>query len=277
MGMTRRGRARSIALNAGVAALALAVLAPLAWMVSVSLMAAGEASRVPASILPAHPALTHYRKLFADYAIGVPLLNSVLISALGTAAGLALTVPAGYAFARLRFRGRAAGFRLLIALLVVPAQVTFLPLFLLLKPAGLVNSYAGAVSPWLAGIFGVLYIRQAALAMPQEMLDAARVDGASEWQVFARVVMPVMRPAIATLVLSFFLGVWNDFLWPLIVLSDSRLSTLQLALASLSLEHSQDAELMMAGSVVTTLPVLLVFLAVQRHYIEGVLGGSVKG
>ena len=199
------------------------------------------------------------------------------VSLLGTALGLALTVPAGYAFARLRFPGRLAGARLLIALLVVPVQVTFLPLFLLLKYAGLVNSYAGAVAPWLAGIFGVLYIRQAALAIPQDMLDAARVDGASEWQIFVRVVAPVLRPAIATLVLSFFLGVWNDFLWPLIVLSDARLATLQVALASLSLEHAQDAELMMAGSMVTTLPVLVVFLAVQRHYVQGVMGGSVKG
>lgn len=265
------------ALNAAVAALALAVLAPIVWMVSVSLMADGEASRVPAPLLPMHPALTQYRKLFLDYDVGRPLLNSVAVSALGTALGLALTVPAGYAFARLRFRGRVAGARLLIALLVVPVQVTFLPLFLLLKQVGLVNSYAGAIAPWLAGIFGVLYIRQAALAIPQDMLDAARVDGASEWQIFVRVVAPVMRPAIATLVLSFFLGVWNDFLWPLIVLSDARLATLQVALAALSLEHAQDAELMMAGSVVTTLPVLVVFLAVQRHYIQGVLGGSVKG
>jgi multiple sugar transport system permease protein len=260
------------------AALASAVtLVPLAWMISVSLMASGEASRSPAPFLPAHATLAQYRALFSDYAIGRPLLNSALVSAVATVLGLCLMVPAGYAFARLRFRGREALVRGLVALLVVPGQVAMLPLFLLLRQAGLVNSYAGAIAPWLAGVFGVLYVRQAALSLPDEMLDAARIDGATEWQVFTRVVEPVLRPVTVTLALFTFLGVWNDFLWPLIVLSDDRLYTLPVALATLSREHAQDAELMMAGSVVTTLPVLAIFLAVQRQYIAGVLGGSIKG
>jgi multiple sugar transport system permease protein len=260
-----------------LALLSLLVLAPIGWMVAVSLMPMGASARVPAPWWPDHPTLANYRALFADYAVGRPLLNSVVVSAIGTAAGLALMVPAGYAFAKLRFAGRERLLASLVALLVVPTQVAMLPLFLLLKSVGLVNSYAGAVAPWLAGLYGVLFVRQAALSIPDDMLDAGRIDGAGEGQLFRLVALPLLRPVVATLALATFLGVWNDFLWPLVVLTDDRLYTLPVALASLSREHAQDAELMMAGSVVTVLPVLILYLLLQRHYIGGVLGGGVKG
>ena len=270
-------RARILLVNGALLLLALAALAPLAWMVSVSLMAKNEAAQAPAPIVPAVATLAQYRSLFRDYAIARPMLNSVLVALLATASSLIFTVPAGYAFAKLRFRGREALLRLLVALLVVPGQVAMLPLFLLLKQVHLVNSYAGVVAPWLAGIFGVLFVRQAALSIPDEMLDAARVDGAGEAQIFRFVVAPLLRPITVSLALFTFLGSWNDFLWPLIVLSDQQLYTLPVALASLSREHIQDAELMMAGAVVTTVPVLLVFLPLQRFYIGGLLGGAIKG
>lgn len=269
--------ARGLLVNGALALLAVLVLLPLGWMLSVSLMSDGESARAPAPLLPAVPTLEHYRLLFSDYGIGRPMLNSLLVALLATGSSLLLMVPAGYAFAKLRFRGREALLRSLLALLVVPGQVAMLPLFLLLKQVGLVNSYAGAVTPWLAGIFGVLFVRQAALSIPDEMLNAARIDGAGEWQIFRFIVEPLLRPVTVTLALFTFLGSWNDFLWPLIVLSDQQLYTLPVALAALSREHVQDAELMMAGAVVTTLPVLLVFLPLQRFYIGGVLGGAIKG
>ena len=131
--------------------------------------------------------------------------------------------------------------------------------------------------PWLAGIFGIFLVRQYALSVPDEMIEAGRVDGASEWQIFLRIVLPILRPVLVTLALFVFLGSWNDFIWPLIVLSDQSLYTLPVALAALSREHVQDNELMMAGSVVTTLPVLILFLALQRYYLSGLTAGSVKG
>jgi multiple sugar transport system permease protein len=131
--------------------------------------------------------------------------------------------------------------------------------------------------PALATIFGIALVRQYALSIPDEMLEAARVDGASEFGIFARIVVPMLRPILATLATFTFLGTWNDFMWPLIVLSDDNLYTLPVALASLSQEHVQDSELMMAGAVVTILPVLLLFLVLQRQYLEGLLAGSVKG
>jgi len=155
--------------------------------------------------------------------------------------------------------------------------VAMMPLFLMLKEMGLVNSYGGIVVPAMAGIFGIYLVRQYARTIPDELIEAARVDGAGELRIFATVVVPLLRPVLASLAVFTFLGSWNDFMWPLIVLTDEELQTLPVALASLSREHVQDNELMMAGSVVTVLPVLVLFLLLQRHYIQGLLLGGVKG
>src|SRR5262249_29824285 len=152
-----------------------------------------------------------------------------------------------------------------------------MPLFLLLNHMGLVNTYGGVVVPAMAGIFGIYLVRQYALSIPDELLEAARMDGAGEFRIFAIIVVPLLRPVLSALAVFTFLGCWNDFMWPLIVLTDDELQTLPVALASLSREHVQDNEMMMAGSVVTVLPVLVLFLALQKHYVQGLLMGSVKG
>ena len=268
---------RAILLNVLVAVIALVVVFPLAWMLSVSFMSTGEAANFPPPLLPKQWTLEHYRDLFVTQGMGRYMLNSLGLATLATVLALAFTVPAGYAFAKLRFRGRDRIFQLLIGALVIPAQIGTLPLFLMLKSVGLVNTWPGALVPWLASIFGIFLIRQYALSIPEEMLEAARVDGATEGQIFRRVVLPTMTPILVTLALFVFLGSWNDFLWPLIILTDQSNYTLPVALAALSREHVQDIELMMAGAVVTVAPVLILFLALQRFYIRGMLAGSVKG
>lgn len=268
---------KAILLNLAVAFIALLVLFPLAWMVSVSFMSTGEAAVFPPPLLPKTWTLEHYRDLFLTQGMGRYLWNSFALASMATGLALAFTVPAGYAFAKLAFRGRDRVFKLLVAALVVPAQIGTLPLFLMLKQMGLVNTYAGALVPWLASIFGLFLVRQYALSIPDEMLEAARIDGASEGQIFRRVVLPTLQPIIVTLALFVFLGSWNDFLWPLIILTDQSNYTLPVALAALSREHVQDIEMMMAGAVITVAPVLILFLALQRYYIRGMLAGSVKG
>jgi multiple sugar transport system permease protein len=265
------------AVNGALALVAALTLVPLAWMVSASFMAPGEASSFPPPMLPAAATLANYRLLFAEHGILRQVLNSLFISLLATGLSLFFNLTAGYAFAKLRFTGRDRVFRLLLGALVVPAQVTMMPLFLMLKQMGLVNSYPGALVPWLASVFGIYLVRQYALSIPDELLDAARMDGAGEWTLFTRVVLPVLKPIVVTLTVITFLGSWNDFMWPLIVLTDHDVQTLPVALASLSREHVQDVELMMAGAVITVLPVLLLFLALQRYYMQGLLVGSVKG
>jgi multiple sugar transport system permease protein len=252
-------------------------LFPLLWMVSVSLMSPGEASTFPPRLLPSRPTFANYHELFAHANLGRYLANSVLLTSAVTVVSLVFNVAAGYAFAKLSFAGRDRIFKLLLGALVIPSQVAMVPLFLLLKSLGLVNTYGGVIVPAMAGIFGIFLVRQYALSVPDALLEAARMDGASEFRIFRSVVVPVLRPIIVTLAVFTLLGTWNDFMWPLIVLSDNDLYTLPVALASLSREHVQDNELMMAGSVLTTLPVLIVFLVLQRHYIQGLMVGSVKG
>lgn len=251
-------------------------LAPLLWMLSVSFMQPGESNQLPPPLLPAAPTLHNYRQLFGQVGIGRYLLNSLLVASAVTAGSLAFNLMAGYAFAKLKFRGRERLFQALLATLVIPGQVAMLPLFLLLKQLGLVNSWAGVVLPGLAGVFGIYLVRQYARSIPDALLEAARIDGAGEWLIFRRVVLPLLQPVIATLAVFGFLGSWNDFMWPLIVLTDAELHTLPVAVASLAREHVADNELMMAGAVVTVLPVLALFLALQRHYLAGLMMGGLK-
>ena len=252
-------------------------MVPMLWMVSASLMPAGQASTYPPRLFPRDVTFEHYVALFTRLDLGRSLVNSAVIAVTVTALSILVNSMAGYAFAKLRFRGRDRLFRVLAAGLVIPVQVTMLPLFLLLKQMGLINSYWGVIIPGLASIFGIFLIRQYAVSIPDDLLDAARVDGAGELRIFGSIVLPTIVPILATLGIWTFLSTWNDFMWPLIVLSDERRYTLPVALANLVGEHVQDTELMMAGSVLTIMPVMLVFLFLQRYYIAGITAGSVKG
>jgi len=263
--------------NGLLAGMAAVTLFPLLWMAAASLMPAGESGAFPPPLVPRHPTLEHYRELFARAGMGRYLVNSLLLAVAATLLSLTFNVAAGYAFAKLRFAGRDRLFKLLVAALIVPAQVAMVPLFLLLKTLGLVNSYGGVIVPALASIFGIFLVRQYALSIPDDLIEAARIDGASEFRIYRAIVVPLLKPIIVTLGVFTLLGTWNDFMWPLIVLTDQDLYTLPVALASLAREHVQDNELMMAGSMLTTVPVLLVFMALQRYYIEGLTLGSLKG
>jgi multiple sugar transport system permease protein len=264
-------------LNGALVALAVLTAAPLLWMVSASFMSPGESSTFPPPLLPSHPTLGNYAALFTRLHLARNFMNSVVIAVIGTVVSVLVNSMAGYAFAKLRFRGRDRLFQMLLVALVVPTQVGMLPLFLQLKAMGLVNTPLGVMIPYLSGVFGIFMVRQYALSIPDDLLDAARIDGAGEYRIFFGIVLPVIRPILVTLASFSFLSAWNDFLWPLIVLSDSSRFTLPVALASLAGEHIQDAELMMAGAVLTVLPVILLFLLLQRFYTEGVMRGSLKG
>ena len=267
----------AVAINGALLLLALISLAPLAWMVSVSFMPSGEASHFPPPLLPSQATLTNYHELFARTGIGRNFANSLLVSGVITLLSLLVNTMAGYAFAKLRFAGRERVFQILLAALVIPGQVAMLPLFLMMKGLGLANNFGGVIVPALATVFGIFLVRQYARSIPDELLEAARIDGASEARIFVQIVLPMLKPVLVTLAIFTFMASWNDFMWPLIVLNDQSLYTLPVALASLSREHIMDVELMMAGAVITVLPVLLLFLLLQRYYIQGLLLGSVKG
>ena len=271
-----RRLAAPILVNATLAAGAAVTLTPILWMISASTMPAGEANTFPPRFFPSKPTLAHYGELFTRLNLGRSFVNSLIVAVAVTILSLAANGMAGYAFAKLRFAGRDRLFSVLLAAMLVPAPVAMLPLFLILRAMGLVNTYAGVVLPAVSTILGIFLIRQFALSIPDDLLDAARLEGAGELAIFRRIILPLLLPVLTTLGIVTFLSTWNDFLWPLIVLTGESRYTLPVSLAILSGEHAQDTELMMAGSVLTVLPVLLLFLALQRYYIAGILIGGVK-
>jgi len=267
---------RATLLHGLLATGAVLTLLPLLWMVAASFMPTGEATTFPPRLLPTQMTGEHYAVLFTRLNLARYAINSTLIATSVTLISLLFNSMAGYAFAKLRFRGREPLFRVLLGALVIPAQVSMLPLFLLLKELGLINTYWGVLIPGMASIFGIFLMRQYALSIPDALLDAARVDGAGEFRIFWALVVPACRPILVTLAMFTFMGTWNDFLWPLIVLTDDRMYTLPVAIANLLGEHVQDTEQMMAGAVLTVLPVIALFVILQRYYLRGIMAGALK-
>ncbi len=251
-------------------------LIPFIWMLSASLMTDGAASTFPPKFFPSEIVLTQYETLFTKLSMARNFFNSVFLSIVVTSFSLFFNSMAGYAFAKYRFKGKGKLFNILLVNMIVPSQVTMLPLFLMLKSVGLINTYLAIIVTGLANIFGIFLIRQYCLSIPDSLIEAAKMDGASDFQIYRKVILPLAKPILVTLGLFTFLGTWNDFLWPLIALTDDSMYTLPVALSSLMLEHVKDPELMMAGSIITVIPVIVVFLFLQRYYIKGIVMGSVK-
>ena len=203
-------------------------------------------------------------------------INSFVLATSVTIVSLIVNSAAGYAFAKFTFKGKKNLFRILITSMIIPGQVTMLPVFLMLNKMGLLNTYFGIFLPGMASIFGIFLFKQYIQGIPDSFLEAAYLDGANDFLIYRKIILPLAMPVLVTLALFTFMGTWNDFLWPLIVMSDESMYPLPVALANLSKEYVQDPELMMAGAVVTILPVLVIFLALQKYYIRGILIGGVK-
>ncbi len=268
--------AQSFFLHLGMVAFSALTLLPFFWMLGASFMHAGEASTFPPKFIPSHATLEQYRLLFSRLSLGRFFLNSLVLALGVTAVSLLVNSMAGFAFAKFQFRGKRRLFVFLLSSMIIPGQVTMLPVFLLLKKLGLLNTYFGIILPGMASIFGIFLISQYLKSIPDSLIEAARIDGASDFRIYWNIVMPLASPVLVTLALFTFMGTWNDFLWPLIVMTKQEMYTLPVALANLVGEHVQDPELMMAGSVVTILPVMIVFLALQKYYVQGILLGGVK-
>ncbi|HVO73230.1 MAG TPA: carbohydrate ABC transporter permease [Ignavibacteriaceae bacterium] len=255
----------------------LITLAPFFWMLSASFMADGHASVFPPRFFPDRFTLEQYERLFSRLNVARYLFNSLFLASAVTIISIFFNSLAAYAFAKYRFKGKNRLFNFLLSAMIIPAQVTMLPLFLLLKSMGLINTYMAIIIPGLATIFGIFLIRQYIISIPDSLIEAARIDGATEFQIYRTLILPLARPILVTLAIFTFMATWNDFLWPLIALTDDSMYTLPVALSNLMLEHTKDPELMMAGSVVTIIPIIIVFLALQKYYIAGIMQGSVKG
>jgi multiple sugar transport system permease protein len=254
-----------------------AVVSPFVWMILGSFKTQGELLQSPPSWWPQHATFDNYTQLFSRLSFGTYFLNSTIVAVTVTAGNLLFCSMVGYALAMLEFRGRRGLFVVVMATLLIPGVVTFVPLFVLVTNVGLTNSLPGLILPFLVTPFGVFLMRQYILGLPRDLLDAGRVDGAGEFRIFARIFLPLCGPALATLGILTFLGSWNNFLWPLVVAQQESKYTLPVALALYAKgQNSTQYGLLLAGATVVVIPVLAIFLALQRRFIEGIATTGIK-
>lgn len=257
--------------------LAVTMLFPFVWMVTTSLKPEAEVFAWPPRLIPWPPNWENYQQAWAIAPFGRYFFNTALVAITVTGVSLFLNSLAAYAFSRLRFRGRDVLFMLLLATMMIPFQVTMIPTFLTLERLGWLDSYLGLTVPGFAGAFGIFMLRQFMLAIPEDLLDAARMDGASEFRVFGQIVLPLSKPALATLATFTFMGAWNDFILPLMVVKSDEMRTLTLAVAALSSGlYVMSFPLMMAAATFVILPVLIVFLFAQRFFTRSIMLGGFK-
>lgn len=253
------------------------LVGPFLWMLLGSFRPDRELKQVPPAWLPQDPTLENYRNLFERLDFPTYFVNSAVVALAITLGNLVFCSMLGYALAKLDFPGKRVIFVLVLATLMVPGVVTFVPLFVLVSNLGMVNTFPGLIFPFLAGPFGVFLMRQFIQSLPDELIHAARVDGAGEWRIFRSIILPLCKPALATLGILTFLTSWNNFLWPLVVAQSEEKYTLPVALAIYAIgENRSDYGLLMAGSVVIILPVLAVFLLLQRHFVRGIAMTGIK-
>lgn len=261
------------ALTAGFVAMVL----PFAWMLLSSVKPEAEIRAVPPTWLPQDFTLENYDRLFTQLDFPTYFFNSVVVAAAVTLGNVVFCSMLGYALAKLDFPGKRLLFVLVLGTLMVPGVALFVPLFVLVSNLGMVNSFAGLILPFLVTPFGVFLMRQFILGLPDELIAAARVDGAGEIRIFVNVILPLCGPALATLAILTFLGSWNNFLWPLVVAQTEDKYTLPVALALYSVgQNSTQYGLLLAGAVVVVVPVLVVFLVLQRRFVQGIAMTGIK-
>jgi multiple sugar transport system permease protein len=254
-----------------------AVVTPFVWMILGSFKTQGELLRVPPTWWPQKPTLDNYRALFSEESFLRYFANSTLVAVCVTAANVIFCSMVGYALAKLNFRGKKLVFALVMGTLMVPGMVTFVPLFVLVANLGLVDSYPGLILPFLVTPFGVFLMRQFIIGLPDDLLDAGRIDGASELRIFRQIILPLCGPGVATLGILTFLGSWNSFLWPLVVAQTQDHYTLPVALALFSTgQNVTNYGVLLAGASVVVVPILIVFLIFQRRFIEGIATTGIK-
>ncbi|TDD86218.1 carbohydrate ABC transporter permease [Actinomadura darangshiensis] len=272
-----RRRDRRWMLHVVLVPVAVLFAAPLVWMVLTSLMPDADLNRLPPRLLPDHVTLDGYRKVLTENDYPRWFLNTLIVSAVAVLSHVVLCSLAGYGFARLRFAGSRAGFLAVMVTIMIPVQLLMIPTFLMFRMLGLIDTLGAAFVPWLASAFGIFLMRQFFLSVPPELEEAARIDGCGRLGVFFRIVLPMARPAVATLVVFTLLGSWNDLIWPLIAINSEDTFTLQMGLSTFSGTRHTEWSSLMAGNTLATAPLLIAFLLAQRHFIATMSFSGLKG
>jgi alpha-1,4-digalacturonate transport system permease protein len=272
----RRPTTGTVLRVAGLTAGALIVLVPVVWTVLSSFKTQTELARRPPHVLPGRLSFDNYSQALASFDFSHYLLNSVLVTTGATLLTLAINSMAAYALAKYNFRGRNALFLLTLSVIMIPLQVILLPVYQTVSDLGLVNSLWGMIIPAAATPTGVFVLRQYMLTIPDDLIEAARLDGAGEWRIFSRIVLPLATPALAVVTIFSVVWRWNDFLWPLIVAQDEKYYTLPVALARLSNQQVVPFNLVLAMSVLSMLPVVILFVIMQRRITTGIAQTGLK-
>jgi multiple sugar transport system permease protein len=261
----------------GVLAIAGVMLLPLLWMVATSFKPEADIVKFPPSLLPERLTLQHYLDVWHRIPFARLYVNTIVFAGGVTLISLLLDSMTAYALARLQFRGRNVVFVAILVMLMLPFQVTLIPLYDLLVGLGWTNTMQGLIVPRATNAFGIFFLRQFLLSLPKDLEEAARIDGASEFTIYRRVVMPLAAPALLTLGLFHFMYNWNDLLWPLIITQDAARQTLPAGLALFMGQHVVEFGILMAASVLALIPVVLFFLVIQRRFVEGIATTGIRG
>ncbi len=248
---------------------------PFLWTIITSI-SPGTGLTVTPSLIPSNPSIAAYTRLFSELPFARVIVNSLVLAGATTVIQLVTSSTAGYAFSRMPFRGRSVVFGVYLATMIIPLQVLIVPLFVEMKTMGLLNSYLGVLLPAFTSAFGIFLMRQAINTVPRELDEAATIDGAGHFRIFWRIILPNVRPALATLAIFAFMGSWNSFLWPLVVLRSPELQTLPVALAGLQGQYTTEWDIVMAGSVISVIPMLALYVFAQKYVIQGVASSGIK-
>ncbi|KZC94610.1 carbohydrate ABC transporter permease [Clavibacter tessellarius] len=274
---TDRGRRARAILYLVLAAALCVWLIPFVWMALGSVKTQGEILQRPPTWWPADPVADNFAQWFGPLHFGTFFSNSLVVALITVLGNLVFCSMVGYALAKMEFPGKRLLFLTVMVTLMVPGVVTFVPLFVMVSGLGLVNTYAALILPFITAPIGVFLMRQFMLGIPEALIEAARLDGAGEFRIFARIVMPLCGPPLATLGILTFLASWNNFLWPLVAAQSEQMYTLPIALSLYSTgQNATDYGLLLAGSVLVIAPILALFVVLQRHFIQGVATAGLK-
>ena len=250
---------------------------PFIYMITASFRQQGELYSLPVTIMPREWHGHNYIKLFGDTDFVIWYGNTIFTAGVRTIVGVYFAALAGCAFAKYHFRFKRFFFFLVLATLTLPFHVLLIPLFLMMRDFGWVNSYLAIIVPGIVGAFNIFFMRQYIELVPDELMDAARIDGASEFGIFHRIIIPLVRPALGVVAILTFVNTWNDFLWPLIVLQDDKKYLLSIGIATMDGPYDVEIGAIMAASFLSTLPILIIFVLMQRQIIAGLTQGAIRG
>lgn len=252
-------------------------LIPFAWMISTSLKARGALMSIPIEWIPKEPTLAAYEKVLTKFPFMKTVANSLFISVTYTVVTLISASMAAFAFAKIRFPKADLLLKVFLATMMIPTQVTIIPLFVVMNKLGLINTYGSVLLPSIFRPFAVFLLVQQMRTIPNDYLDAASIDGASTFTVYRKVALPLCAPTLATLSITTFMESWNDYLWPLLMLTDRSKMTLPIALSTLNGAYATEYNVLMAGSLISMVPIILIYIFAQKYFENGMMAGGIKG